>query len=1252
MEKTLYTVSNAHLDTQWNWTIEDTIRDCVKNTLERNFALIERFPHYRMNFEGAFRYALAKEYYPELYETLKGYVAAGRWNVAGSSWDACDVNVPSSEGLMRQILLGNGYFEDEFGKRSSDIFLTDCFGFRYALPSIAAHMGLNGFSTQKLVWGVGSPIYEADGSVSRPVPDREKPRMDLGKWVGPDGNFVIASFLEGDYTYQYDKNGETRPVDKRQEYLAAIEHNEKYTGIARRSMYYGVGDYGGAAGPGCVKMVEDAIQSSDGLYKVVAASSDQIFNELTAAEIAALPAYKGGLLIPHGYGALTSHTINKRWNRKCELLADAAERAASLSALLGVKYPAERLETAWKTFLWHQFHDDLPGTSIAAAYVYSYNDFVIALNMFAAELTASIKAASTSLDTNVKGTPVIVYNPLGHARRDTVSIDCADGEAAVFDRDGNELPSQRSADGKTLTFAVTAAPVSIAAFDIRDVSPSVKSALSVTERSLENGRYRVSIDENGDISNIFDKKYGRELLSAPSRFSVTPDNNTNWPSWEIKYDDTLLPADFVDSKPEFTILENGAAKVALKITRKWRSSSFEQVISLCDGGERVDVDCHVEWYERRSLLRAEFPLAVSNEKAKFDLGLGCDEEGSTKDFPYFQRCVHKWADQTDSDGSYGVTIINDCKYGMDKPDDSTLRLTLIHTPLGAFAEESGQDWQDMGTNIFRYSFAGHEGGDPVYTRIAEEANLPLYGFTSDKHDGIALPSLASTDESGIVIRALKKERHGDRLIVRVQETAGAEHHNVKLAFASEIASAVETNGFEDEKCAAVYDGKSLIFALTPWAVKTFAVQLTPICGKKTSGTLPLSLVYNTRVTASNDERENIPDGEICVPSEQFAGFESAGVEYSLGCPCSNNAVSCSGQTLVLPNGAKKLHLLAASLDGDREVKLSVGGVIKTLKISDMFADVGAWDMIVAGTSKLIKRDELARVFTHTHIKPTERYKNGDRYYKFAYMFAYELNVEGADFVVLPNDSNILVFAATVGFGGESVRPTAPLYDVADQKSNASHTVKCDGCFVGVKKATIGSFADGALTLIRASEISSDGKFKGWELDGGEIEIEDGVNLLIRITGDITVKAVYESLGKCVTAGKPCTACGFFAEAEKPENALDGSDADKWCVDASRYGGEAWLEIDLGETVKICRWLTRHAGVWEDNRWNTSDFRLEYKGAEGDEWRVCDSVEHNRENSVLRNFAPVEARYLRLVITKPTAGHDSCVRLYQIQVFGE
>ena len=246
----LFAVSTAHLDTQWNWTIVDTIRDCIKNTMDYNFPLFRKYPLYQFNFEGAFRYQLMKEYYPAKFSQVKKLVREGRWHPVGSAWDAMDVNVPSGEALMRQILIGNNWFEQEFGVVSKDIFLPDCFGFRASLPSIEAHMGLMGFSTQKLVWGAGTPLLAPDGKVLPPMPKSELPRLDLGRWIGPDGKGVFVSLLEGNYTYNFDDHNDERPIKTRGEIADAIAHNEKYSGVARRSMYYGVGDYGGAPSDG------------------------------------------------------------------------------------------------------------------------------------------------------------------------------------------------------------------------------------------------------------------------------------------------------------------------------------------------------------------------------------------------------------------------------------------------------------------------------------------------------------------------------------------------------------------------------------------------------------------------------------------------------------------------------------------------------------------------------------------------------------------------------------------------------------------------------------------------------------------------------------------------------------------------------------------------------------------------------------------------------------------------------------------
>ena len=523
----IYCVSNAHLDTQWNWTIQDTIRDCVKNTMDVNFENIDNTRHYVMNFEGAFRYKLMREYYPEKYEMLKKYIRDGRWNVAGSFWDSCDVNVPSSEGLMRQALLGNKYFEEEFGKRSYDIFLPDCFGFRSSIPSIAAHMGIKGFSTQKLAWGVGTPVINDDGTTSIPMPG-DFNRMDLGKWEGPDGRRIYVSLDAGGYTYQFDEK-ENRVTDK-EYFYNYTERNLKNSGYPWHAVYFGTGDYGGGCSLECAKALDAAVEKEGGLYDVVASSTTQIFEDVEANGDEALPVYKGPLNIPHGFGALTSHTISKRWNRRCELLADAAERASLVAELeTGKEYPEERLKEAWKTFLWHQFHDDLTGTSICEAYTFSHNDYVIALNTFANELGASVEAVASVLDTTGVGTPVVIYNPTGTKRCDTVTVNLttSTGYARVYDEKGNEVPSQVSSDGKSVIYIANVLPISFTVYEVRESDSAYSSSLSASKNTIENERYKVTVDENGDVSSVYDKEYSREMLSSPICMQISESNSPN-----------------------------------------------------------------------------------------------------------------------------------------------------------------------------------------------------------------------------------------------------------------------------------------------------------------------------------------------------------------------------------------------------------------------------------------------------------------------------------------------------------------------------------------------------------------------------------------------------------------------------------------------------------------------------------------------------------------------------------------------------
>ncbi|MBQ1232192.1 MAG: discoidin domain-containing protein [Clostridia bacterium] len=1251
----LYAVSNAHLDTQWNWTIQDTIRDCVKNTLADNFALFEKYPHYRMNFEGAFRYALAKEYYPELYEKLKEYVAQGKWNVSGSQWDATDTNVPSSEAYMRQILLGNGFFEQEFGKKSKDIFLSDCFGFRYSLPSIAAHMGLVGFSTQKLQWGISTPIIHEDGSVTRPMPDENAVRMDLGKWIGPDGNFVIGSLNANDYTLKFEKDPEQRPIHDRKEYTQKIDHNDTYAGVAAHMMYFGTGDYGGSATDESARYLNDAVAQNgdDKDFEVIAGSTEQIFTDLTPEQIDNLPAYKGNLHIPHGFGTLTSHAISKRWNRKCELLADSAERAASVAKWLGTgRYPKERLDFAWKLFLWHQFHDDLPGTSILDAYRFSYNDYVIAQNVLADELTASVDAVASALHTNVPGQPVVVYNPVAASRTDlvTASLPAGAAFARVYTADGTEVPSQVSVDNgeRVLKFVATVAPVSFTVYSVvaSDTPCSLPTNLSVTENCLENARYKVTINAQGHIASIWDKSCNRELLSAPSALGKREDNNEKWPSWELKYEDTKLPFTNVGGDVTFEIAEQGAATVALKITHKDGVSTFVQTVRLTVGVERVDVENEVEWHERATLLSAGFPLTVSNPTATFDIGLGAEELGNTDSFPYFQHCVHQWADICEPDGSFGIAILNDCKYGMEKPTDDTLRLTLIHTPKAPFKYISGQDWQDQGCNIFKYGFTSHAGNRDGVAIEAECFNNPLFAFAADAHDGkSSCISFASVNDKEVAIRCIKEEQKGNRLIVRVQETAGRDHCGVQLTLAAEILQALETNGYEEGNGSVAFDAHALTFDMTPFSVKTFAIEIRNTQADDVLGT-PVALDYNKRVTTSRFDYTAGEFGKgISIPEELFGQtVYSGGLRFALGKAGACNAVLCDGQTVSLPAGTKRVVLLAASRSGDVTVTFGVGDKSVSRKITDFCENVGTWDQVAAGDTAFIKRDPVAISYSHTHDA------DGDRLYKFANIFAYTIETEGADSITLPAGEQVVLMALTAITNNQKTTvPTAPLYDFVPEKTSPTYTL------TSVDMNSSGVYHEGELIRVAAPRCNGNGTFERF---GGNADIiwQEDVQALVRIgTEDATIYPIFSDFGTNVVLNKPCRANHSRENlGEYAANALNGDSKSKWAGIAeaadTETGHAAWLEVDLEEVTPIYKWLVLHCGEYEDRNDNTVDYFLQYKQTEDGEWLTADEVWGNRTDMTLREFAPVQARYVRLYIIRPTPHADKTARIYQFHVY--
>src|SRR5690348_8150323 len=429
---TLYLVATAHLDSQWNWTVQDTIRDHIPKTFHTNFEYFEKYPNYVFSWEGAIHYMWFKEYHPDEWARVQQYVANGRWRLAGSWIDAVDTNMPSPESLFRQALYAQRFFRNEFsGKEPHDIYLPDCFGFGFALPSIAAHSGLNAFSTQKLTWG-------------RPIP------FPIGRWKGVDGSEIVAELNPGSYGTSIREDLTPATTNGGREGSAPWLNDPTSVGDKNLEFrYFGTGDTGGGPSEASVQFVNKALANPDPALTINNVAPDQLARDLTPAEKAALPVYNDELILKtHGTGCYTSQAAMKRFNRTNELMADAAEKSSVAADMLtGEPYPTERLRDAWTRFLWHQFHDDLTGTCIPQAYQFSWNDELASMNQFAGVLTNSTSAVSSLLDTTGSGESLVVYNPVSMDRTEAIDATVkmtgpVTGVKVVDDATGETVPAE------------------------------------------------------------------------------------------------------------------------------------------------------------------------------------------------------------------------------------------------------------------------------------------------------------------------------------------------------------------------------------------------------------------------------------------------------------------------------------------------------------------------------------------------------------------------------------------------------------------------------------------------------------------------------------------------------------------------------------------------------------------------------------------------------------------------------------------
>lgn len=1047
----LYLVGYAHLDTEWRWDYTYTINTCLKNTLYDNFKLFEKYPGYVFNFSGANRYRMMKEYYPVEYQKMKDYIAAGRWFPCGSSMEENDVLAPSAESTIRQVLYGNHYFRKEFGLASEEFMLPDCFGFPAHLPTTLAHCGLKGFSTQKLTWGS-----------ARGIP------FSIGRWQGTDNSMILAAFNPGSYGSKIDGD-----LNQDKTWKDRIYKNGTETGIYAEYRYYGTGDVGGAPTEGSVEWVEKSLQNKTGM-KIVSGPADQLFKDIPADMAKNLPVTKGEFLLTnHSAGSITSHSFMKRSNRKNEWLAYSTEISSTVADWMQkLPYQKERINEAWRLVLGGQFHDILPGTSIPKAYEYSWNDELIATDLFSGVISSSSGAVSKSLNTKVEGMPLVVYNPLPYKREDVAEADISfpgtlTEYVRVFGPDGQEVPSQvteRKGERMKIIFLANVPPVSWNVFDVvpADVPYSSPDQPVISTETLENKRYKVRMNEKGDIVGIMDKQLKKELLIEPARLAFQYEKPQHWPAWNMDWNDRILPpTGYVDGTPRFRIVENGPVRIALEVTREARGSVFIQKIMLSagDAGNRIEVGNQVAWRTRESSLKAVFPLTASNTVASYNSGLGVVERGNN-DSIKFEVPSQMWFDLTDNSGGYGVSILEDCKYGSDKPDDNTLRLTLLYTP-GVRKSYMDQATLDFGNHEFMYGIYAHSRGclDSKTHQQALRLNQPLVVFRTDKHPGEYGKSISFLEISNdnVSLMALKKAEDTDEIIVRVYETSGKEQKNISLSFFSPVQGINETDAQERVLSSFEPENGKLVFGLTPFQPKTFAVRLarpgikvTPVISE------PVSLKYDSDVVSTDDKKTNgsFGDNMKSYPAELWpSSITIDGVEFKTGGTDSKskNALSCKGQVINLPDGNFNcVTLLAASSEPESKAVFKTGDVEQPFIVSSWEGYFGQWDnrkwegkikqmdfvwndISYTGLNPAyVRNDDIAFFTTHTHLNDT----NSAYDYGYVYKYAFELP-EGTNSITLPENPAIKIFAVSVSQNGSTGTriasaihsvPKVPAYD--------------------------------------------------------------------------------------------------------------------------------------------------------------------------------------------------------------------------------
>ncbi len=898
---TMYLVPNAHIDTAWQWPFEETARDIISATFSKAVNALKSNPDYKFTMSASKHYEWAKEYYPEIYADIKDLIKKGQWDNPGGQVVEPDLNLPSGESLVRQGLEAQRFFQKEFGQMSTVGYVPDTFGFTGQFPQILKKSGMNSFLTTKLNW--------QDTNVQRD--------SDILKWKGIDGSQVLAYVPMHDYVQIYSDS----------QIVSALKRNNqtgKETGVKEALGLMGAGDHGGGPDESQYAKVlqQNGSAGVDGA-QVKLSTITQFFNDVSEKESANIASSNvrtanGEMYFENHRGTYTSWARVKKYNRQNEVLAEKAEKAATLGNWLGVLPDAgsDSIDKAWDKILVNQFHDILPGSSIPYQYQNTYNNQELAKNLLNNVESNGLQAMAYRADTRtgVCGTPVMVFNPLSWGRDDTTEVTVnysgrIPDDLAVYDTRTNRkvassIVAKDAKSGRvTVSFEAKDLPaMGYKVFDIRKGSGASKNDLTVRQDAdavtLENGSLKVVIDKaTGDIKQIYNKKDGNRQVFADgyegNELQILKDTGgTDYPAWNvIQSEMSADPVAILNTAPDsIQVVQDTSEEKVVRISRTWSQSTLTQDIVLDADSDRVDVRMNVNWNEDNRMLKIAFPFASDANQASYEIAYGSVDRPTTRDNSVdaakFEVSGHKWADVTDNSKQFGTSILNDSKYGWDAlkinqngNPATRLRLTAIRSPIGS-GVRNPSSWAPAAYNIdktehnFTYSIYPHAGtwqqADTV--RKADELNYKAEPLQVDSHMSRGLgasDSFASSSADNVIISALKtpEDAQGSKtkMILRVYESEGKAGTPVTVTLPSAVKSAKEVNMIEYDDSSLnkpiSVRGNKIMFNMGPYEITTIALDLAPYANGKKNVSLKdaqadLFQYYNVDAVSSNDKKND------------------------------------------------------------------------------------------------------------------------------------------------------------------------------------------------------------------------------------------------------------------------------------------------------------------------------------------------------------------------------------------------------------